>query len=62
MKKSYEAPKAERMEFRYSETVVASGSPCDNITPMTQQNTVEGERCTTTPADDTQYLPVFPIN
>lgn len=28
MKKEYESPKAEKMEFNYSETVVASGSGC----------------------------------
>ena len=62
MKKSYEAPKAERMEFRYSETVVASGTICDNITPMTLQNTTEGEICTSTPADVTVYGPTFGQN
>ncbi len=28
MKKEYESPKAEKMEFNYSETVVASGTGC----------------------------------
>lgn len=27
MKKMYEAPKAEKVEFRYEDTVVASGTP-----------------------------------
>lgn len=36
MKKNYEAPKAEKMEFNYSETVVASG--CDNTTTYTKSN------------------------
>ena len=29
MKKAYESPKAEKMEFDYSEVVVASGKKCD---------------------------------
>ncbi len=28
MKKAYESPKAEKMEYNYSETVVASGTGC----------------------------------
>ena len=37
MKKNYEAPKAEKMEFNYSEAVVASGTACDWYTTFTQQ-------------------------
>ena len=60
MKKSYEAPKAERMEFRYSESVIASNKPnCDNFTPMTIHNTVEGEICIEQPSDVTVYGPVI---
>ena len=61
MKKEYGTPKAEKMEFNYSEVVVASGSiECNNSTKMTEGNTVEGERCTSTPASDTEYGDVFP--
>ena len=31
MKKEYESPKAEKMEFNYSEAVVASGSGCEGV-------------------------------
>lgn len=34
MKKTYEAPKAEKMEFDYSEVVVASGTGCRWEIPM----------------------------
>lgn len=34
MKKTYEAPKAEKMEFDYSEVVVASGTGCKWVIPM----------------------------
>jgi len=36
MKKEYEAPKAEKMEFNYSEAVVASGAACDWYMTLTQ--------------------------
>ena len=42
MKKEYKAPKVERMEFNYSDTVVASG--CGNTTTYSQTN-AEGEYC-----------------
>lgn len=45
MKKSYTSPKAEKMEFNYSEAVVASGIKCNNETHYTQTND-EGEHCT----------------
>lgn len=47
MKKSYKTPKAEKMEFNYSEAVVASGIKCNNETHYTQSND-EGEHCTST--------------
>ena len=43
MKKEYEAPKAEKMEFNYTESVVASS--CNNETWYTHSN-AEGEYCT----------------
>jgi len=52
MKKEYEAPKAERMEFNYSEAVVASGSQCDMDTLMTWQT---GDPCLEKPKSDTTY-------
>ena len=36
MKKEYDAPKAEKMEFNYSETVVASATACDFFKTTTQ--------------------------
>lgn len=48
MKKNYESPKAEKMEFNYSETVVASSSTkCRNETHYTDGND-QGEYCTLT--------------
>ena len=38
MKKAYEAPKAEKMEFNYSEAVVASGKACDWFITLTQED------------------------
>ena len=35
MKKEYKSPKAEKMEFNYSETVVASGG-CNYFITMTE--------------------------
>ena len=55
MKKEYEAPKADRMEFNYAETVVASTSSCDEGTFMTQA-TGGSERCTSVPSGPTQYM------
>jgi len=52
MKKEYEAPKAERMEFNYSEAVVASGNQCQDVTPMTNIH-VDGQSCTSDPAGPT---------
>ena len=37
MKKMYGAPKAERVEFEYSNTVVASVTPCQDVTKFTVQ-------------------------
>ena len=54
MKKDYETPKAERMEFNYSEAVVASSIQCQDTTPMTKE-TVEGQICITDPAGPTQF-------
>ena len=36
MKKEYDAPKAEKMEFNYSDAVVASGTSCDWFITHTQ--------------------------
>ncbi len=47
MKKSYESPKAEKMEFNYSEAVVASSITCKNETHYTDGND-QGAYCTTT--------------
>lgn len=45
MKKNYDSPKAEKMEFNYSETVVASyGIKCTNETTYTENNS-QGEYC-----------------
>ena len=44
MKKDYKAPKAEKMEFNYSETVVASTKVCGNITTYSQMVS-DGEYC-----------------
>ncbi len=45
MKKNYKSPKAEKLEFNYSEAVVASGEKCDNETHYTQ-TMKEGAHCT----------------
>ena len=46
MKKGYTAPKAEKMEFNYSEAVVASnGDGCKNETHYTN-TAAEGDPCT----------------
>lgn len=47
MKKSYTSPKAEKMEFNYSEAVVASSIKCKNTTTYTENNE-DGEYCNTT--------------
>ncbi len=39
MKKEYGTPKAEKMEFNYSEAVVASGTGCDYFVTKTQTPT-----------------------
>ena len=44
MKKSYKSPKAEKMEFNYSEAVVASSNSCTNETHYTDGND-EGPYC-----------------
>ena len=36
MKKEYEAPKAEKIQFDYSEAVVASASQCNYFTTLTE--------------------------
>ncbi len=47
MKKAYESPKAEKMNFQYSETVVASNVPvgCINTTVYSHSNQ-EASTCT----------------
>ncbi len=52
MKKEYEAPKAEKMEFNYSEAVVASGT-CDWEKIKTQSY----EGC-----EETTSKPSYPIS
>ena len=42
MRKDYEAPKAEKMEFNYSDAVVASSTACDWFMTLTQHE----EGCT----------------
>lgn len=56
MKKNYESPKAEKMEFNYSETVVAqSGSiPCGNYHTV-GQNFPENN-CSSEYVDGTYYV------
>ncbi len=44
MKKNYSSPKAEKMEFNYSEAVVASTIKCRNETHYTDGND-QGEYC-----------------
>ena len=61
MKKGYETPKAERMEFNYSEAVVASGvTVCDNVTPMTWHNSTPENPCLEKQNGPTEYADVFP--
>ena len=46
MKKMYEAPKAERMDFNYSEAVVASGNKsCTTVLQQTEVYHVAGQPC-----------------
>lgn len=46
MKKEYNAPKVEKIEFEYSETVVASGNGCGGMYELY----VDGyDNCNTTP-------------
>ncbi len=46
MKKAYNSPKAEKMEFEYSDTVVASTTPgCINKTEFSHTNQ-EAAECT----------------
>ncbi len=46
MKKTYEAPKAEKVKFDYSDSVVASSQiRCRNVTTTTEWNPVD--RCNT---------------
>lgn len=55
MKKMYGAPKAERVEFDYSDVVVASISEkCKNVTPMTE-NGGPGHECYERPDGPTTY-------
>ena len=51
MKKDYKSPKAEKMEFNYSDTVVASG--CGNKTHYSNTN-AEGVPCLS--SIDYQYV------
>lgn len=52
MKRMYGTPKAEKVEFNYSDVVVASSTEsCDNTTPMTEHNTTPLDSCTTRPKE-----------
>ncbi len=44
MKKGYESPKAEKIEFGYTDAIVASGTGCINGTYLTQYDT-DSEKC-----------------
>ena len=61
MKKEYGAPKAEKMEFNYSEAVVASdGIKCRNITPYTEWNSTPDNPCNDRQDGPTIYSDVMP--
>ncbi len=61
MKKEYGTPKAEKMEFNYSEAVVASeGIKCKNVTPYTQYNSTPDTPCNDVPDGPTVYSDVMP--
>ena len=61
MKKEYGTPKAEKMEFNYSEAVVASeGIKCKNVTPYTQYNSTPDTPCKDVPDGPTVYSDVMP--
>ena len=53
MKKNYESPKAEKMEFNYSETVVASGG-CGNKHMVGDK--FPEDPCSSTIYPDTYYV------
>ena len=55
MKKNYESPKAEKMEFNYSETVVAqSGIKCGNYHTVGNEYSVTN--CSTQDVPGTYYV------
>ena len=54
MKKEYESPKAEKMEFNYSETVVASNG-CGNQHTVTD-TFEEGANCSSRVLPGTYYV------
>lgn len=53
MKKMYGTPKAERVEFDYSDAVVASSTKCKNYTPYTEWG--GSGVCNDRPDGPTQY-------
>ena len=54
MKKGYTTPKAEKMEFNYSETVVASNTNCGNFHLVGNLNPTEN--CSSIDVPDTYYV------
>ena len=54
MKKMYGTPKAEKVEFDYSDAVVASSTKCKNTTPYTEWNETSST-CNDRPDGPTQY-------
>ncbi len=54
MKKDYEAPKAEKVNFQYSEVVVASVGGCYNETTLRDLN-AQSTNCRTTEVIHTVY-------
>lgn len=46
MKKEYEKPVAEKVQFNYTEQVVAAGSECDEV--WTKNRRSDGTKCSTT--------------
>ena len=54
MKKNYESPKAEKMEFNYSETVVARSGGCGNKHEVGDQ--FPENYCSSTSYPETYYV------
>ena len=54
MKKNYESPKAEKMEFNYSDTVVAQSGACGNFHTVGQAMSVNN--CSSSDVPNTYYV------